>query len=229
MLKKILIFISVLCIVLAVPVSAKSAAFSIKAEDEFWVSGENLEKVCEILGISENEFSEYCSENGIKYLAVNSDNTKQITLKTKADDFSSAVINISTFSDDKILSLLPDIVGIENIRGEIVSLKGQKFVKVQLKSSDSGGEFTLTEYITVADRQTYILSFYTAKGEDTSYIEKTFESFECEAFISEGTNSTVLDLLKYILPVAIVIFTLVCGVLIFTIIKDIRTPKEKEE
>lgn len=228
MLKKILIFISVLCIILAVPVSAETSNFSIKTDEEFSTSVENTQKVCGIIGMNESEFSKYCDDNNIEFLAVNDDNTKQITLKVKTNDFSSAVINISTFSDDKISSLLPDIVGIENVRGEIVSLNGQKFVGVQLKSSDSGGEFILTEYFTIADRKTYVLSFYTAKGIDDTYIENTFESFECEAFVTESKGDSVIDLLKIIIPIAVIIFTVICGLLIYTIIRDIRKQKTFE-
>ncbi len=225
MLKKIFIFTFLLSIIFSLPVSAASTDFSLSAQNEFSVMGTETKAVCEILGINQSDLDKYCNDNHIKYLAVNKDNTKQISLSVKTTDFSTAVVNISTFTDDKINSLLPDIIGIENARGESVFLDGQKFIKTQLKSTDSGGEFILTQYITIADRKTYILSFHTSAATDSGYIQEVFESFKCEAFITESNNNKLFDLLRYILPITVIIFAAICSILIYTIIRDIKKNK----
>lgn len=227
MFKRVLLFITALCLIFSFAVYAENKDFSINAQDGFFSADKDKEKICEILGLSMDEFSNYCSENGIKYFAVNEDNSKQIRLSIKSTDFSNAVINISSFSDDKIVSLLPDMVGIENVRGEVLSKNGQKFAKVQLKSNDSGGEYILTEYITVADRKSYVLSFYTAADADNGYIEKTFDTFVSESFIADTAEDS--SVIGFILPFAVIIFAAVCVVILITIISDILRSKKNEQ
>ena len=135
----------------------------------------------------------------------------------------------SIFTDDKIISLLPDIVGIENTMGEVIDKNGQKFALVQLRSSDSGGDFILKEYITVADRKSYVLSFYTAADADDSYIEEIFETFESEDFVTLEKGVSAVSALKYILPIAVAIFAVVCVVIAVTIMRDIKKSKTENE
>ena len=229
MFKKTVLIISILCLIFSFTVCAEEKEFTLKAGDEFYTSETGKAKVCEILGFTEKEFDDYCTQNNIIYFAVNPDNTKQVKLSRTTTDFSSAVINISNFTDDKIISLLPDIVGLENTMGEVIDKNGQKFALVQLRSSDSGGDFILKEYITVADRKSYVLSFYTSADADDSYIEEIFETFESEDFVTLEKGVSAVSALKYILPIAVAIFAVVCVVIAVTIMRDIKKSKTENE
>ncbi|MBR2489690.1 MAG: hypothetical protein IKB45_04380, partial [Clostridia bacterium] len=76
MFKKIVLIISILCMFFSFTVCAEEKEFTLKAGDEFYTSETGKAKVCEILGFSEKEFDDYCTQNNIIYLAVNTDNTK---------------------------------------------------------------------------------------------------------------------------------------------------------
>lgn len=223
------LFLTILIIGLIIPfnVSARYEPIILNLEPygDFYTYDEQREKVAKVLGMKdEYELKDYCYKNGVIYLAVNEDNTKQIKVTVGHTDFSNSVINISGLSNDSINALIPDIIGIDNIKGEIIDKDGQKFVKTQVRTEDNGGEYILTQYFTVADRNNIVLSFYTEVSLDTDYIEKTFETFLSPYFIGVIENRT--DRIGVIILVATIIFGVACVVIIFTIIKDIRKDKK---
>jgi len=118
---------------------------------------------------------------------------------------------------------VPDITGIAGAKGEIIDRNGQKFIKTEFRSSDSGGNFILTQYFTIADKQTFNLSFFTSYGSDTAYIEKTFQSYNNDSFIT--TYSDENRRLSILLPICVVILSAVCIVVTVSIVKDLRAIK----
>ena len=135
---------------------------------------------------------------------------------------------MSNLSNDKIIALSSRLSGFEDAKGEVVVKDGQKFLKVQLRSADSGGEYILTQYITVAAKQRFILSFYTDINEDTEYIEKTFDVFTSPHFKSE-TAENKNDGIQYVILIAAGLFFAVCIVIGISIVTDILKSKKQEE
>ena len=225
LIKKLLVFGFVVCLFLTFfTVNAEETAkAAIEPYGEFYTLENDRVKVAEILGITQSDL------NSIQdiYLAVNKENTKQIRIRTEITDFSNSIGNISNLSDDKITALIPDISGFENVKGDVINKDGQKFIRVQLRSSDSGGEYILTQYITVASKQNFVLSFYTDINEDTEYIEKNFESFSSPYFNSTKDENRK-DTVSYIVLGAAILFLLVCIVVTVTIIIDLRKKEETE-
>ncbi len=221
------LFKRLICIAAAIAVSALSvfadgAGIKINAGKEFTVlsSGENEKELASILGITENELIGYCRENSIEYLAVNRDNTKQIRLSVNQTEFSSAVINFSNLSDENIAAVVPDIVGVSNVKCETADKNGQKFAKVRLSSSDSGGDYTVSQYITAANKKLFILSVCTAADKDADYADEIFEGFDSGDFnhtksTKNGYNGIIVG--------AIVILVVVCAFVTVTLIRDIRS------
>ncbi len=199
---------------------------ALETGDDFYVYSEQSERVADILGIVNSDLEEYCKQNSVAYLAVNKANTKQIKVTHIITDFSNSIINLSNLSDNKIAALIPDITGVEGAKGDIVKKDGQKFIKAQFKTNDSGGEYILTQYITVAERTVIALSFYTASGGSTDYIEEAFKSFESPLFITEQKQET--SPLGFVLLAAAIVFAIASAVIIFTIIKDIKKDKAEE-
>ena len=203
-------------------VFAADTKVEINAGKEFTVlsSGKNEKELAEILGITEDELIGYCRDNGIEYLAVNRDNTKQIKLSVKQTEFSSAVINFSNLSDENIAAVIPEIIGVSNVKCETADKNGQKFAKVRLSSSDSGGEYTVSQYITVANKRLFILSVCTAADKNTDYADEIFEGFDSEDFnhtksTKNGYNGIIIG--------AIAILVCVCAFVTVTLIRDIRS------
>lgn len=224
--KRFLLLCVILCIALGSTVYA-SQFFQIKVSDEFLVLGRDDEKLAEALGISEDEIKDYCGEN-VLYLAINKENSKQIRLTAAQNDFTNSVINISNFSNEKISKLVPQITGIDGVRGEIIDKNGQKFIKTEMRSNDSGGEFILTEYITVADKRSFVLSFYTNIGVNRDYIEKTFENYNCDYFynkVIEDEETKKLDILSLVIPALTIVFGVVVAVVGVSVIYELRKRK----
>lgn len=221
------LFKRLICIAAAIAVSALSVfadgtGIKINAGKEFTVlsSGKNEKELASILGITENELIGYCRENSIEYLAVNRDNTKQIRLSVNQTEFSSAVINFSNLSDENIAAVVPDIVGVSNVKCETADKNGQKFAKVRLSSSDSGGDYTVSQYITAANKKLFILSVCTAADKDADYADEIFEGFDSGDFnhtksTKNGYNGIIVG--------AIVILAVVCAFVTITLIRDIRS------
>lgn len=213
--KRIIALIAVFILLFSLTVSADSS-INITPDGEFITETEQIAK---IIGMDKNELLDFCIENKIVYIAVNKDNSKQIRVTVKENDFSNGIVNINGLSDDKINAVLPDVIGVEGIKGEIINKDGQKFIKTEMSSKDSGGDFILTEYITVANKKVYVLSFYTNKKADTKYIEKTFETLESPNFVVENNG------LFWIVGIAIVIFLFATVFIIITLIRDIKAKK----
>lgn len=199
------------------------AELSLSPDGEFYVYGDNTSAVASALKMTETELEAYRSENGIIYLAVNKDNTKQIRISRAETDFSNGVINLSNLSNSKISELIPDITGIEGAKGDIIDLNGQKLIKTVFRSSDSGGDYILTEYITVADKKSYILTFYTDASADTDYIDQTLETLQCSAFLNNTAEKS--SGLYYVIAAAAVIFALATAAILVWIVIDIKRGK----
>ncbi len=224
MLKKIICAASLL--LLSVTVSALSGNAEISVGKEFYTNGDNAEKAAEIVGLDKDRLESYLEDNGIVYFAVNSDNTKQIRISVGESEFSGSVINLSNLSDDKITALMPDITGSREIRGDIVEKDGQKLVKTQISTSDSGGKYTVIQYITVAAKKNYVLSFYTSENEDTDYTETLFKTYKSDDFYSEKSDKSGYG---YIILGAVILLCLVSAYIIFTLIRDIKNEGNKSE
>lgn len=225
--KKILIAVLVLSLSLSFSVYAVGG-ISIQTGEEFISFADNSEKAAEIFNSNVKDIAEYCKNEGIEFLAVNEENSKQIRITVKQNEFTSSVINISGLSNDKISSILPEILGDSNIKGEILEKNGQKFIRTDMISSDSGGKYQLTEYITVADKKSVILSFYTADGENDGYIETCFESFDFDGFKNEKTEKK-LAIGQYVFPAVIIVFSIAILAVIITVIVDLKRKDDEAE
>lgn len=220
--KYFLTFLVLFCLIFSFNVSAQSN-IEMTPSGEFYVFGKDNTEIAEILGIESNNIQNYYKENSIIYLAVNSDNTKQIKCQSYSTDFSNSIVNISSLSNDKIISIIPDIIGFENVKGAVVEKNGQKFVKLDLRSSDSGGDYILTQYITVAGKKIFVVGFYTKANISTDYVEKSFETLNSPLFLNNKNNSK--GNWYYIILLLSVVFALVTVFIIYTIIRDIKYEK----
>ncbi len=199
----------IICIVVVLLIGC---SFSVLAEDDFLVYGkDDIDRFCEVLNMDAGAIKDYCDENNITYFAINKDNTKQIKRTELVDAFSQKAVDLSVLDDNEILKLAGDISGFPDAKGEVINHQNLKFLKLRLESKDSGGNYTLTEYITVKDAKKVMLTFYTAKNESEEYIDKVFsEQFQKE------TNYTPF------LTVGIIIFIFIGLVATAFIIKDLR-------
>ena len=215
MLKRLICFIFAFCTILNI------SDFALNTSNEFLVLGEDTEKICDVLKLTEKELSNICKENYITYFAINKNNTKQIKLTEKETEFSKKIGNLTHLSDDTALILTEEALIPEGVSGQVVNKNGQKFVKTEVETNDSGGKFIITNFITVSDKKLYTLSFYTNSSLDTSYIEDIFETFNEDGFYNEKEASSPII---YVIWIGIILLIISAAFIIYTIVKDIKNP-----
>ena len=209
---------------LTASVFAASDSIEITAPKDFYSykSGGSAEDTAKLLGMTADELESYCNENCIVFLAVNKDNTKQIRVSLAESAFSSSIGNLSNLSEDKIRLLITDITGSDS--GELIDKNGQSFIKTTQTLRDSGGEYSVINYVTVAAKKDYVLSFYTASGTSTAYTEEVFNTFSSDGFYKEKSEKSKFS---FVIIAAIVLLALGSAYIIFTLVRDIK--KERKE
>ena len=221
-------FLAIVAVILSCLFAFQTFSAEVKTDDDFYVYNKQTEKVCDVLGIEENTLDSYCKQNNVEFFAVDKENRRQIKLLIYETDFSNSVVNISSMSNDSISSLVPQIVGMDNVKGDIANKNGQKFIITSVVTSDSGGEYILTSYTTVANRKNYVLSFYTLKGEDTDYIEKIFEDYaKSEDFTVKEEKSYSLQ--RIFIFVGVVFFIAAFVMVGITVIKDFKNKDSESD
>ena len=185
--------------------------------DDFYLYGRDDKRLAATLDMTEEEVKAYCTENNITLLAVNKDNTKQIREIVRETEFSKTVKNLAVLKNDEILDLTYQLCGIENAKGKVIEKDAYKYLKIEVRGRDSGGEYILTQYITVKNSKTVTLSFYTSNGEDTSYTDKIFNSQFSNLKATKGWVTIALALMLGL-----------CTVLSVMIVRDLKPPKREE-
>jgi hypothetical protein len=177
---------------------------TVLADSEFLVYGEDdIDIFCQAFDMDAGEIKYYLSQNNITYLAINGDNTKQIKRSEITDAFSQKVVDFSVLEDSEILNLANQISGFENSKGQVVTVGDIKLLKTEVKTKDSGGEYVLTQFVTVKGGKKITLSFFTAGDGDRAYIETVLkEQFPKEKdftpFLIGGTVALSIAILVVI-------------------------------
>ena len=182
--------------------------------EDFFIYSASPDKVAEIVEMTKEDLKTDIESKGIIFLAVDKENTRQIQLTETENKFSTTVSNLSNLSDSSIRSLVPDITGLENIKGKIVLHNEQKYVRIELKSK----EYILTQFFTVEDKKLYTLSFYTDVETSTNYIKDTF--YYKQKTADSITLKEIPANLKTLTIIGFSVFGILFFVILYSIIKD---------
>ena len=220
--KKIRYFLLTFIILSLLTLNANALSVDqITPSNEFLVYSAEPQEVADALNTELSDLEDKIKTQGILFLATDEDNTRQIQLTSEQNDFSKTVSNLSNLSDSSIRSLLPDITGLENIKGKIVLHGEQKYVRIDLKSE----EYILTQFFTVENKKLYTLSFYTDVDTSTDYIKSTF------SVKSKVSDNITLKEIPYGLKTAVIIgfslFATAFLIILFTLIKDFSKKNKK--
>ena len=220
---RILAVVAVLLMLLSVNVSAASYEYTVSLDSGFTSAsyGDDLSEIAEKLDMTVDELNSYFSKNGLLYLAVSGDAKTQIRLSAFTDNFSSAVVDISHLDEDG-LNEFKDAVSADNENAFYAeSGESRKFIVVKNTLQDSGGVYTVTQYITICDSKTFYLSCYN-EGEDTSaQIDAVFNSFSLNA-VETLQNDSNSNLVYILIAAGILLFAIVAVIMIIGIIKAQR-------
>lgn len=216
---RILSIFIILLTLLSITVSASSYEFTISTGDGF-VSvnhGDDLTVVSEKLNTTPQELNSYFAKNGLLYLSVSDDAKTQIKISAFTDNFSSSVNDISYLDDDTLTEFISAVSEGSDSPAEVVLNNDRKYLCVKDILRDSGGVYTVTQYITICNNKTFYFAGYN-EGEDTAdEITTAFKSFSLQ--------EKVLDTPDYTIPIAfvivgIVVFSLVAVIMVIGIIKS---------
>ena len=145
---------------------------------KYALKSDEKSEIADIVGLSEKELESYYDKGKLELLAVNSDNTSQIKLSVLEDDFSKKIVSFNNLTDDRLIVLANSFFSgsYEDVAANTKVIKSQnsKYLKYSEKLTDSGGEYTVTQFITVYDKKTYRFS--------VSYTAKQGENFDDEVF-----------------------------------------------
>lgn len=212
MIKKLLLSLAAFTVLLSL------AVWALEIGDGFYLYGRDNDEISKVLDMSDDEIKAYCEQNSITLLAVNSDNTKQIRETERVTEFSKTVGNLAVLSDSEIKNLTADLCGFDNTAGKVIKKDSYKYLKVELKTTDSGGEYILTQYITVKEGKNITLSFYTSSELSTDYCDEIFNS----QFKNTGT-------LKVVITILLAFLFGVAALLSVMIVRDLNAPKKSSE
>lgn len=170
-------------------------------------------EVANVIGITAKEVDDYFKNNYLEFLSVSEDNTSQIKLSVLADEFSSKIFSFNNLGDEQILKLANSLFtgSYEQVSdgAKIVRNNSVKFLKYEETLTDNGGEYTVTQYVTVYNGKTYRLSVFIG-GQEKNLSDTVFESLTFNQ-LNEGLS----PLTKIFIIVGIVIFAVIIVLSIF--------------
>lgn len=220
---RILAVFIILMLLLTITVSALDYEYTISLDSGFTTaqSGDDLTEISQKLNMTTDDVNAYFNKNGLLYLAVSDDTKTQIRISAFSDNFSSAVNDISQLNDDALHEFMSAMGEDGENTCEIVVNNGRKYIKTKDTLKDSGGVYTVTQYITICSNKTFYFAGYN-DGEDTSEAVKTaFESFLINEVLPTSPNFTLYSTL---IIGGIIVFSVIAIIMVLGIIK----PKTKE-
>lgn len=220
---RILAVVTVIMMLLSFKVTAAIYEYEINVDSNFTSAsaGDDLTALSEKLNMQPSELKSFFNTNGILYFAVSDDTQTQIRLSSFTDNFSSSISDIEYLNDEKLNEFINSVCG-EN-GGEITTLSDRKFIVTKKTLADSGGIYTVTQYITICGNNTYYLSCYNPGEETSEAIKDAVSTFKLNELPSEGSNIFA----GYSILIAsgiLLFFALGCAM----IIGIVRTTRKKE-
>lgn len=224
---RILAVVLILISVLSINIKAANYEYNITLGEDFTSAqyGDDLTEISQKLNMTADELNAYFSKNGLIYLAVSNDAKNQIRLSAFADNFSSAVSDIAYLDNVALNEFINAISEDDETNCEVIVNNDRKYITVTDTLEDSGGIYTVTQYITICSNKTFYLAGYN-EGEGTSDTIKTaFESFyvkTTEPPVKSFTIPTILIIF------GIVVFSFVAIFMLIGIIKTLKTSTKEE-
>lgn len=222
---RILTVIIVLLTILNMNVSALGYEYSITPSDNFTFAkqGDDLTKIAKKLNMTTDDLNKYFSDNKLIYLAVSDDVKSQIKISVTEDEFSKKVNDISLLDDNALNNFAKSL----SSDSSIVTNNDRKFVLVNDTHKDSGGIYTVTQYITICDGKTFYFIGYNDGKDISKEISSVFKTFTLNQQQSGSADNNVFSI---VIIIGIVVFGLVAIIMVIGIIRlKIKDYKESKD
>ena len=222
---RILTVIIVLLTILNMTVSALDYEYSITPSDNFTFAkqADDLTKIAKKLNMTTDDLNKYFSDNKLIYLAVSDDVKSQIKISVTEDEFSKKVNDISLLDDNALNNFAKSL----SSDSSIVTNNDRKFVLVNDTHKDSGGIYTVTQYITICDGKTFYFIGYNDGKDISKEITSVFKTFTLNQQQSGSADNNVFSI---VIIIGIVVFGLVAIIMVIGIIRlKIKDYKESKD
>lgn len=206
-------------------VSALGYEYSITPSDNFTFAkqGDDLTKIAKKLNMTTDDLNKYFSDNKLIYLAVSDDVKSQIKISVTEDEFSKKVNDISLLDDNALNNFAKSL----SSDSSIVTNNDRKFVLVNDTHKDSGGIYTVTQYITICDGKTFYFIGYNDGKDISKEITSVFKTFTLNQQQSGSADNNVFSI---VIIIGIVVFGLVAIIMVIGIIRlKIKDYKESKD
>ena len=206
--------------------------------DEFIVlTEENIKEnpdAVKSLGFTNDTFKTYINSNHIALFASLKDKSCQVTVNVNKTEFTENTDNLNYFDDEYIARILPQLIGGRVATNEIKTINDTKYVVVENKGSDSAGEFSFIQYITVKNQRLFTITVSFGNTNITNQNRDYVEALIRKLVISEEkekiTMKGVQNVTYYIVLILVIIFlVLAVGYFIYTIVRDILQKKNTSD
>lgn len=204
-------------------VSATSYEYNISPGEDFTCIsyGDDMTDIAQKLNMTADELNAYFNKNGLLYLAVSDDTSTQIRLSAFTDNFSSTVCDISHLNEEQLNEFMNSISDNIETGCTITDNNGRKYVTVTNTLNDSGGVYTVTQYVTICDSKTFYLSCYNNGTETSEQVKNIFNNFSLNSVTTEKGGFDI----KFVFIVAgILLFLGLAVVTVISIIKNRNKP-----
>lgn len=226
---RLLTVFALIITLLSFTVSAE-LSYNITVDENFSVvtADDDLKAMSQKLNISEDSLSSYF-KSGLLYLAVSKDNQTQIKLSSYTDEFSSTVKDISFLDGAAIEEFKNTLCGDGDYICTTQINKGRTFIVMQKTLSDSGGIYTVTQYITICDGKSYHLSCYNPGTQTSDTVKSIFESFSLNVENGEVNTQEIKTLPPWFFITSIAVFLLASIITAISIIRFYKTKQNNDE
>lgn len=182
----------------------------------------------ESIGFSKSSFKNYLDSNSILIYACDMKGS-EIVVSSFSFDFSAEISDLYYMNEEDIRQVFSNVLG--NREYEIIDKGENRFLKYDYSSSDKGGSFSGVQLLTVKNSKVYSI-IYTVPS-NASVNEKTIDALAAGA-VFKGDSSLpakkVDNIATFIiLSLAIIVFLITAGYIIFTFVLDIKKRKNQSD
>lgn len=227
-----LIATAVFLLVGVFPVTAAQSDYSITLPDGFVAAayGDDLTKLASIFDMNAEGLQRYYDENKVLYLAADKKNTCQITLTCTENEFSQGAVSFSRLSQAELETIAADLAGDSFTNHGIIEGKdGNSYIHLERKLTDSGGDYTVTEYLTVCSSNLFTLSISVSQTNSSDIKPASVLAglkINDKARPSESGNGLMYTVLA---AAGIAVFSALAVYLIYTVIRDMRRVRHNDD
>lgn len=215
---RILAVIVILLALFSINISAASYEYHISPGADFTSVqyGDDLTEISKKLNMTTDELNTYFNQNGLLYLAISDDTKTQIRLSAFTDNFSSTVSDIAYLDNQQLNEFMNAVSDTDDSAVCVLSNNERKYIQVKNTLKDSGGIYTVTQYITICNNKTFYVSCYNEGNDTSAEVQAAFESLYLNETSPPQTDYTLPIILTV---VGIVVFSAIAIIMIIGIIR----------